>query len=284
MDNTYLNIVSFVLTTYLYYLLLKPQLTYEKLEDVDMYQKYLIDNYAFLAVYIFIVIIIQCVVNINVINEKCGGGISDYMGYAGLVTIVPWILIFGVLVVILTIYPGFKSAFADVIGYYWVSTSANEIITDLLINKEIDKTMPTDISPQQKQDMQNTADAIVKICGNSSVLINQMAPSNYKNFWDILVPLMKPQYRDNPNSEDLKDKKIKLFDLVVSKDNIGEGMWYLYTGLVVTSLVQLNIYSKGCVRNPKTMEADYEKFMDAKNKAKAKADSVASNYNNNTDM
>jgi hypothetical protein len=32
---------------------------------------------------------------------------------------------------ILTIYPGFKSAFSDVIGYYWVYGSANKLITEL---------------------------------------------------------------------------------------------------------------------------------------------------------
>ena len=50
-------------------------------------------------------------------------------------TLWPWTLIFGVLVIILSIYPGFKSAFSDVIGYFWISKSANEIMSQLLIDK-----------------------------------------------------------------------------------------------------------------------------------------------------
>ena len=35
---------------------------------------------------------------------------------------------------VLIIFPGFKSAFSDVIGYYWVSYSANKLVTEILID------------------------------------------------------------------------------------------------------------------------------------------------------
>jgi hypothetical protein len=37
-------------------------------------------------------------------------------------------------------------------------------------------------------------------------------------------------------------------------------MWYIYTGLLLTSIVQLKITSRGCASNPKTMEANYAEF------------------------
>jgi hypothetical protein len=58
-------------------------------------------------------------------------------------------------------------------------------------------------------------------------------------------------------------KKSQLFELVVTRDNVGESMWYIYTGLLLTSLVQLKIATKGCATNPKTMEQNYQKFLDA---------------------
>jgi hypothetical protein len=47
-------------------------------------------------------------------------------------------------------------------------------------------------------------------------------------------------------------------------------MWYIYTGLLLTSIVQLKITTRGCNNNPKTMEKNYKKFLDeeAANKAK----------------
>jgi hypothetical protein len=52
-----------------------------------------------------------------------------------------------------------------------------------------------------------------------------------------------------------------LFELVVTRDNVGEAMWYIYTGLLLTSIVQLKITSRGCTSNPQTMEANYQKFL-----------------------
>ena len=44
-------------------------------------------------------------------------------------------------------------------------------------------------------------------------------------------------------------------------------MWYMYTGLLLTALVQLKITTRGCASNPKTMEANYQQFKNAEQKA-----------------
>ena len=270
--NPYTNIIAFLLTTYLYYLLFKPALTYDKLTSPEEYKVHVSNTYAFLAIYLLVVMIIQCMVNMNVISEKCGGNATDNIGNAGLITIVPWTLIFGILLVFLTIFPGFKSAFSDVIGYYWVSSSANKLITELLVSQDIQPKIDADnkLNPQAKKDMQTTADAIIKICGNSGILINQITPHNFDKFWKMITPLMKSEYQHQVSSETI-EKRNELFNLVVTRDNIGEAMWYIYTGLLVTSIVQLNISTKGCKNNVKTMEINYEKFKESEAKAKTTA-------------
>jgi hypothetical protein len=118
-----------------------------------------------------------------------------------------------------------------------------------------------------KRAMQDAADAIIKICGNTSILINQIVPSNFVQYWEILTPLMKDRYQTpGPDSQGIKDE---LFKLVVTRDNIGEAMWYIYTGILLTSIVQLKLTSRGCASNPKTMEENYKKFLEAENQAKA---------------
>jgi len=266
MAGSHTNIVAFLLTTYVYYIAIKPSLTYDKANDQNEYSKYLQGNYTSLAIYLFLVIIIQCFINTNIVNTTCGGNFQDNIGFAGVLTIWPWTLLFGVLMIVVSINPGFKSAFSDVIGYYSVSSSANKIVTELLISKEIQPKIDgdTNLTPEAKKQMQNAADAIIKIFGNTGMLINQVTPRNFNKFWSTMTPLMKNQFKPkngNLSNETINERN-KLFSLIVKKENIGEAMWFVYTGLLVTSIVQLKISSKGCKTNVKTMEQNYAKFQE----------------------
>jgi hypothetical protein len=268
MASSYLNIVTFLLTTLFYYLAIKPSFTYEISVDPKKFKEYTSSSYMYLAIYLLLVMVIQFMVNASIISSNCGGSITENMGAAGVFTFLPWTLIFGVVTLILTIFPGFKSAFSDVVGYYWISSSANKVITELLIDQNIQKKIDSDatMTPEKKEAMQSAADAIIKICGNTSVLINQIVPTNFDSYWNILTPLMKDKYKTpGPETDDMKKE---LFELVVARDNVGEAMWYMYTGLLLTSLVQLKITTRGCVNNPKTMEQNYQKFLAAEQQAK----------------
>jgi hypothetical protein len=279
MASSYLNIVTFLLTTLLYYMTIKPNLTYDNANNPDEFQKYTSSSYMYLAIYFLLVVVIQFIVNASIISSTCGGNITENMGAAGVFTFLPWTLIFGVIIVILTIYPGFKSAFSDVIGYYWVSSSANKILNELLINKDIQSSINSDVSlsPEQKDKMQGAAQTILKICGNTSILINQIVPKNFNDYWTLLNPLMNDKYKNpGPESDVIKNE---LFDLVVTRDNVGEFMWYMYTGILLTSIVQLKITTRGCASNPKTMEQNYQKFKESEQQAKdAKAQATNTTY------
>lgn len=369
MASSYLNIVTFLLTTLTYYLTIKPNLTYEITSNGEQYKTYISNSYMYLAIYFLLVLIVQFFVNSSVISSMCGGSVSENMGAAGVYTFLPWTLIFGVLIIIITVYPGFKSAFSDVVGYFWVASSANKIITDLLVNPDLEKILnredndisraekdiatllkkdginvnqkveknineligelsapyfidnnntdeeksaqydafignkinkflendamaknpvvrdalnkeinqwahiyfPNDMKDNNqkggtKEQMQEAADLIIKICGNSSVLINQIVPSNFDTYWNILKPLMKEKYQDDASPQ-TKDIKNDLFEVVVTRDNVGEAMWYIYTGVLLTAIVQLKITSRGCVSSQQTMEENYQKFKEAEKKA-----------------
>lgn len=278
MSNSYLNIVTFLLTTLFYYLALKPALPYSLYKNKEEYKNYISKNYMFLAIYVLLVIMIQFIVNSSIISNTCGGNITENMGASGVLTFLPWILIFGVLVVVLTAYPGFKSAFSDVVGYYYVAGSANKVITELLVNQDIEKKITEDdnMTPDKKVALESAADAIIKICGNTSILINQIVPSNFDEYWGMLKPLMKDKYQaDGPETDNIKNQ---LFELVVSRDNIGEAMWYMYTGLLLTSIVQLKITTRGCTSNPQTMEANYQKFLQQEQQQKQSEANSSTTY------
>jgi hypothetical protein len=293
MDNTFLNIVAFILITILYYIALKPKLTLDILTDKDAYQKYNKSLYFNLGIYFLLVLLVQFGINAGAIINKCGGSVGQNIGLAGIMTFLPWVLIFGLVIIILIVFPGFKGAFSDVIGYFYVSKKANDALTDLLMDtniyNKIDKVeeQPTAQpqeepkqlpqaggTPEQKA-LQDAADAIIKLCGNMSILINQIVPSNFLQYMEMLKPLMKPKYNSDPVS--LKNKEQELLNVVVTRDNIGEAFWYIYTAILLISIIQYNIASRPCVKDSATMQANYQKFLDdqeATNKEKARGQGV----------
>ena len=292
MDNSYLNIFTFLLTTLFYYMILKPTLDYKTVSNSELYKNYTSSNYVSLAVYLLLVMVVQFIVNASLIAQKCGGSISENMGAAGIFTFIPWTLIFGVTIIILILYPGFKSAFSDVIGYFWISNQANELLVELLMQQDVEDSLAKGVSPStptptptpqaalvggkkpsqnggdDKQAVREVADLILKLCGNTSILINQITPRNFEPYWSLLTPLKKPKYQ-NDNAAETQTIKKQLFDLTVTRDNVGETLWYVYTGLLLTSIVQLKITTRGCAMNPKTMEENYAKFQKQQEEIKA---------------
>jgi hypothetical protein len=274
--NSFLNIITFLLATIFYYMVMKPKLKYEFMLDPVAYKKYMNNDFMYLACYLLLVMIIQFIVNTYAISSMCGGSITENIGKAGVYTFIPWVFLFGVLEVVLMIYPGFKSAFADVVGYFYVSNSANNILTELLIDKDVQQKLDTDpsMTPEKKKSFENAADAIIKIMGNISIIINQIAPTNFNEYWNILKPIMKEQYQtDGPESQSIKSK---LFDLVVSRDNVGEAMWFIYAGILLTAIVQLKITTSGCVSSPQTQQANLQQYQQQQEEQNAQTEQATS--------
>jgi hypothetical protein len=103
------------------------------------------------------------------------------------------------------------------------------------------------------------SDLVLKIYGNMSILINQLTPSNFNYYWDnMLTPLFKDEYKVDKTLAETK--KTDLLKLVVQRDNIGEGMWYIYTGILICSLVQFKLSSVGCKSNQEVLAENYKKL------------------------
>ena len=258
--NSYINLITFVIITLLYFFKLKPTLTYDILNDQTKLLNYTKSNYIYLGVYYLCVLLSQIVLNSAVIINLCGGSISKNIGAASLITIFPWTLIFGVVIIVLIVFPGFKSAFSDVVGYFYVSNSAHTLLSNLLlidesISSEINKATVNDETTQKA--MKHAANVIIKLFGNLGILINQIVPSNFIDYWKLLDPLMKPEYRNNNNEQIRTD----FLNIVISRDNVGEAMWYIYTGILLLSIVQYNITTRGCINDTATMQKNYKEFV-----------------------
>ena len=243
MDISLLSLISFTIITIIYFAfpsIGKPQLTLNDLENNETMMGFYNKNIYSLAFYIGIVVISQFFLNTSYLISKCGGSINKNIGAAALFTFIPWLLIFAVMVAVLIIFPGFKTAFSDVIGYFVVSSSANELLSSILrgtdLNEMIDKTN----DQNEKSELTKAADAILKICGN---------------IWNILKPLM------NAGAYDNTEIKTKLLDLVVLKDNIGEALWYIYTAILISSIVNYNLATRGCVKDISQIKSEHDEYI-----------------------
>jgi len=182
--NGYINLIVFILTTLLYFYKIKPEINYDTCDEPPSVRS--------LGIYALVILITQFILNVSAIVEKCGGSASQNIGIAALFTFLPWTLIFGIMLAVLIVLPGFKSAFSDVIGYFYISGKAHELFSEMLaINGDLAKTIQ--MAPDDKQaNLNAAANALIKMCGNMGILINQIVPSNFKDYWKLLNPLMKP--------------------------------------------------------------------------------------------
>lgn len=225
-----------------------------------------------LALFVAVVSVVQFILNIGYLLQKCGGSLSGSIaGSAALFTFIPWVLIFGIMVAVLSVFPGFKTAFSDVIGYYAVAWHANDILAKVLptdIQNKIDQ-----LDPASQQETRVAAEAILKMAGNRGVMINIMNPVNFWGIWNKLVVLMPKEM-----SQEERDINAKaLFDLVIYKDIIGESLWYIYTAILISSIVYYNLATRGCVKDPQMLKKEHDDYInkiEAADKEQATANST----------
>jgi hypothetical protein len=359
MDNSVVNFIIFLIFTGIYFTKIRGKATLQDYSSDAGIESYYNSVNMSLLLYFGITLLSQLITNVIVIMNMCGGSIKQNLGYTALITFIPWILIFGVIIILLISFPNFKNAFSDVVGYYSISTRANEILLELLnhsnsmkgetetiVNENMDEppSIPsTDTNVEKLNKLENeiqreSTNLIAEIFSNLSLLINKITPVNFNEYWDTLRPLMKPQYASLNNEQDkycylladissfsdyLKksrdsttgnniiaeesytplvpsqstpaivetpvtmvggtkryvkacmqkmmvggdptlnidngaqfqvlqkygDLKQQMLNLVIYRDNIGEAMWYIYTGLLLSTILKYNINNRGCVKS-----------------------------------
>jgi hypothetical protein len=119
MDISYLSIIIFSIITIIYYLFPsvgKIPITIDILKNNNL-QSYYNSNLTRIALYFLVVVVTQFGLNAMYLINKCGGSSGSNVGVAALITFIPWVLIFGIMMGLLIIYPGLKIAFSDVIGF-----------------------------------------------------------------------------------------------------------------------------------------------------------------------
>ena len=276
MDVSLQSLLFFIIITIGYFIVIKPTLTLQQLAP-DCYQEYKNSIFPKLALYLLIVCFVQFLLNTAYLTGKCGGEVKNNIGTAALYTLFPWLIIFGIMIAALIIFPGFKSAFSDVIGYFVIAGGATELFANIMENTDINEKIVATPDPTKQAELRSAADAIIKLLGNKSILINQITPDNFTEFWKMLKPLMKDTIVGPVEIESQE----KLLSMVVLKDNIGEAFWYVYTAILISSIVYYNLANRGCVKSVEQIKAGYDEYLkeQADNNKKAAENSTSAVLN-----
>lgn len=189
------------------------------------------------GVYFLALLVGEFFINVSVSGKLCG---NPQYGMAAIITIVPWILIFGFLNMLLIIFPGWLSPFSNTFGY---------LITKLLgigdlFNNILSTKFEKDNTPEN---MKVAAEALEHIYADKSLLINEITQENFDVFWNRMsgAGLFKK------NASEFKDK-LKYFVRV--KDLVAEFIWYILTGGLVTSVSYNYMVNADCTRSVDELE------------------------------
>ena len=209
-------------------------------------------NTTYFFIYVLLVVVTQYFINVSLTKTFC---LQTQMSTSLQMTIIPWIAIFGVINLIILVFPGWLVPFANTFGYGF----AKLLGLDNLMKNHVLKPEAYVTDPQLKT-------TLAEITTDPTLIFNQI-PENeaeYDNFWKEMEPLRKKYSGDKLEVEE--QVKDKLHHLVQLKYTVAWYIWYMLSGLL-TITVSINwLISSGCTQSAELMikrHEDYDKCLNA---------------------
>ena len=198
-------------------------------------------------------VIIQLSINWQTMRQICNKSAS--MSGLIMTSLVPWLLVFGTILVLITVFNGWLQPFSNTIGYYLVYNFGNLAnVWDACFKDRGDAKALRD-----KGNVKN-ADTIDKILNQSWLIINNIPPNKpgFEQFW-------MEAYDNNLLAEGETatsfggTKGSKLYQLLAVKRTISEFMWFSLIG-VLTILISNNlVLEETCNLSPEDIENNIQK-------------------------
>ena len=193
-------------------------------------------------IYIGTLLAVQITINSSLAKTICNNPQSTSTGVVA--TIFPMLFIFGLLQLLLTIFPGWLEPFSNTFGYAIAKIGGAESVV-----REVLKTgSQGDISK-----------AISNIYNDPSIFLNQF---NYNDEEDFKIKWNKSSQLFLPNTGVGTPKYNDFRNMVKLKDLVAQFVWYMLAGILVTSRSYNYIINQPCGLSPAVAEqiaADYAK-------------------------
>jgi len=223
---------------------------------------------ALFVIYFILILVSQFILNIYLAKQMCNS--PSNVGTAAIATIIPWILIFGLLNLLLTMFPGWLAAFSNTIGYAVASiVGVSSLFTEKLLNVG---------TPPNKDALK----VIQNILSDPSTIINTLNDENVLNFWNksVNVKLFKTDFQVINNVDGIQTRDNEYFyelkKYIMLKNLVSYFIWYLLTGILITSISYNYMLTVPCVQTPKQARAAAAQFLANQKDAQKSADAAKS--------
>jgi hypothetical protein len=217
-------------------------------------------------IYFLLVLSSQFGLNIYLAKQMCDS--PSNVGTAALATFIPWLFIFGLLNLLLNVFPGWLSAFSNTVGYAIASVAGvASFFTDKLLNVNVGTTSSKDAFK-----------VIQNVTNDPSTIINTINDENVENFWNKSIKVqffnnfqeVKPGVEPPPEFTQLKN-------FIRLKNIVSYFIWYLLTGILITSISYNYMLSVPCVQTPKQARELAAQFLANQTAKKQASDDAKAN-------
>ncbi len=216
------------------------------------------------AAFFAVLIIGEYFINLAMSKDICG---FDQQKTALLATIIPWILVIGVLKSALIVFPGWLTPFGNTFGYIFVSavTDLKDVFNSILTPQfDLDPESatpasggghsqggggeegvnPADLIEDSIANKRDIGRALEQIYTDQSILLNELNRDNLDKFWNSFKA--SKLIKASAKLEELE--KIRSF--LTMKTVVGEFVWLVLCGLLVVSISYNYILNIGCTFTP----------------------------------
>jgi hypothetical protein len=251
--NPSLSLLWFFITTSIYFFL--------KMNTTSQLEKRI-----YLFVYVLVLIVGQFFINLSLSASICG--VRQWQTALN-VTAIPWFFIFGVLNMFLFLFPEWLGPFSNTFGYGLIRLMGiNEFLDEILIP-------PFETTPNMDPVQKVVSQTLDHIYSDRSLLVNEI--SNVNTFWEKMKNLFKPGVYESKNSTDQRQNKLHSLTYYVNvKNYMSEFIWYMLSGILVTSVSYNYLVNMSCSRSVTQMtqqQKDYQAQQKInKNKQNAESD------------
>ena len=193
-------------------------------------------------IYIGTLLAVQVTINSSLAKTICNNPQSTTTGVVA--TIFPMLFIFGLLQLLLTIFPGWLEPFSNTFGYAIAKIGGAESVVREVLKKD---------------SQGDILKAVNNIYNDPSIFLNQF---NYNDEEDFKTKWTKS--KDLFNTKDVigTEKYNDFRNMVKLKDLVSQFVWYMLAGILVTSRSYNYIINQPCALSPDVAEkiaADYAK-------------------------
>ena len=202
-------------------------------------------------IYFLAVIVGEYAINVSNSNVLCGN--PQYVT-AIYITILPWVIIFGLLNLMIAVFPGWLIPFSNTFGYLAAKWSGvDKLFKEILVPKFNGNTINDELGNE----------ALGYIFTDPALMINKLTETNFENFWSEMTREGNSQLAPGIKfiKSGISDYKDKLLGFIRLKDNISIFIWYLLTGGLVTSVSYNYIVNAKCKQNANDIEQKHVEYV-----------------------